>query len=114
MATRCLIFIEADNPLIGLICFIALGMMDVSSCEITVRSGQRVSKGDQIGMFHFGGSSHCLVFRPGVDLDWIKEASPPFCGDNCSSPKMIPVRGKLACVRKPEMQEDPEGYVVVN
>lgn len=114
VATRCLIFIEADNPLIGLICFIALGMMDVSSCEITVRSGQRVSEGDQIGMFHFGGSSHCLVFRPGVDLDWIKEASPPFCGDNCSSPKMIPVRGKLACVRKPEMQEDPEGYVVVN
>jgi len=40
----------------------------VSSCQITVQPGDSVNKGDQLGMFHFGGSTHCLVFRPGVNL----------------------------------------------
>ena len=43
-------------------------MIDVSSCEITVRSGDRVEKGQQIGLFHFGGSTSCLVFQPGLDF----------------------------------------------
>ena len=64
IATRTLVFIQADNPNIGLMCFMAVGMADVSTCEVTVSSGQRVEKGDQIGMFHFGGSTYCLVFRP--------------------------------------------------
>jgi phosphatidylserine decarboxylase len=68
VATRALIFIEADNPKIGLMCVIPVGMAEVSSCEITVKTGQRVKKGDQLGMFHFGGSTHCLVFRKGVNL----------------------------------------------
>ena len=70
MATRALIFIEADNPAIGLMCVIPVGMAEVSSCEITVKVGERVEKGDQLGMFHFGGSTHCLVFRPGVSLEF--------------------------------------------
>ena len=41
-----------------------------SSCEITVSEGQRVAKGEQLGMFHFGGSTHCLVFRPEAQLDF--------------------------------------------
>lgn len=68
VATRALIFIEADNPAIGLMCFVAVGMAEVSTCEITVKPGQRVKKGHQIGMFHFGGSTHCLMFRRGVGL----------------------------------------------
>ena len=68
VATRAVMFIKADNPKIGLMCVVAIGMAEVSSCEITVADGQRVKKGDQIGMFHFGGSTHCLVFRPGVNL----------------------------------------------
>ena len=32
--------------------------------------GQRVEKGDLLGMFHFGGSTHCLLFRPGVELEF--------------------------------------------
>jgi phosphatidylserine decarboxylase len=70
VATRAVIFIEADNPAIGLICVLAVGMAEVSSCDITVRPGDVVNRGDQIGMFHFGGSTHCLLFRPGVDLDF--------------------------------------------
>ena len=69
-ATRAVIFIEADNPKIGLMCFMAVGMAEVSSCEITVKEGQRIGKGDELGMFHFGGSTHCLIFRPDVKLEF--------------------------------------------
>ena len=68
VATRAIIFIEADNPAIGLMCFIAVGMAEVSSCQITVKPGNHLRKGDELGMFHFGGSTHCLCFRPGVQL----------------------------------------------
>jgi phosphatidylserine decarboxylase len=64
LATRMLIFIEADNSDIGMMCFAAVGMVEVSSCEATVVEGQYVCKGDQLGMFHYGGSSYCLVLRP--------------------------------------------------
>ncbi|MCL6284155.1 phosphatidylserine decarboxylase family protein [Ruegeria sp. 2012CJ41-6] len=68
VATRALIFIEAGNPDIGLMCFVAIGMAEVSTCDVTVFEGQHVTKGDEIGMFHFGGSTHCLLFRPEVDI----------------------------------------------
>ncbi|KAG0284184.1 hypothetical protein BGZ97_008279 [Linnemannia gamsii] len=67
-ATRALIFIQAHNPAIGLMVFMGIGMTEVSSCDITVRVGDHVKKGDEIGMFHFGGSTYCLVFRKGVHL----------------------------------------------
>ena len=69
-ATRAVIFIKADNPKIGLMCFVAVGMGDVSNNEITVRIGQHVNKGDELGMFHFGGSTHVLLFRPEVNIDF--------------------------------------------
>ena len=70
VATRALIFIEADHPGIGLMCFVAVGMAEVSTCDITVTEGQQVGKGEQLGMFHFGGSTHCLVFRPQALLEF--------------------------------------------
>jgi phosphatidylserine decarboxylase len=70
LAARALIFIEADNPAIGLMCVMPVGMAEVSSCDIRVYEGQHVTKGDQIGMFHFGGSTHCLIFRPDVELEF--------------------------------------------
>lgn len=70
VATRAVIFIEADNPKIGLMCFIAVGMAEVSSCEITIKAGETVQKGQELGMFHFGGSTHCLIFRKGVRLEF--------------------------------------------
>lgn len=72
VATRAIIFIEADNPAIGLMCVVPVGMAEVSSCQITVQPGQHVDKGDQLGMFHFGGSTHCLVFRPEVNLEFVQ------------------------------------------
>jgi len=70
LATRALIFIECDNKKIGLMCFVAIGMAEVSSCQITVKKGQKIKKGQPIGSFHFGGSTHCLIFRPGVKIDF--------------------------------------------
>ncbi|KZP30152.1 phosphatidylserine decarboxylase [Athelia psychrophila] len=64
IATRALVYIKADNPDIGLLCFIAIGMVEISTCEVTVREGQRVRTGDELGMFHYGGSTSVLVFAP--------------------------------------------------
>ncbi|KAE8349425.1 Phophatidylserine decarboxylase-domain-containing protein [Aspergillus coremiiformis] len=68
VATRALIFIEADYQPLGLVCFIAIGMNEISSCEVIVKEGSRVNKGDEIGMFHMGGSAFCLLFENGVNL----------------------------------------------
>lgn len=94
VAARGLIFIEADNPAIGLMCFVAVGMAEVSTCDITVSVGQHVTKGDQLGMFHFGGSTHCLMFRPGVKLDFDLHGQTP--GLESSN---IEVNSRIATVR---------------
>ena len=70
VATRAIIFIQADNPDIGLMVFLGVGMGEVSSCDITVEVGQQVKKGQQIGMFHYGGSTHCLIFGPHVKIEF--------------------------------------------
>jgi phosphatidylserine decarboxylase len=89
LATRAIIFIEADNPKIGLMAFIGIGMDEVSTCEITVKEGQHVKKGEQTGMFHFGGSTHCLIFRSEVKISGFPK---PGREHN------VPVRSKLATV----------------
>ncbi|KAJ7110325.1 phosphatidylserine decarboxylase [Mycena crocata] len=91
LTTRMLMFIESDNPSVGLMCFIAVGMTEVSSCEATVKVGDRVTRGDELGMFHFGGSTHVLVFRPQTKLQFF---------DNVDSPgDMVQVRGAIAGVQ---------------
>ncbi|KAJ7077724.1 phosphatidylserine decarboxylase [Mycena crocata] len=62
VSARQLFFIEADNPRIGLYCFIAIGMAEISGMEAKVQVGQKVKKGQELGLFHFGGSSHAVVF----------------------------------------------------
>lgn len=93
-AARGLIFIEADNPDIGLMAIMFVGMAEVSSNEITVYEGQHVNKGDQLGMFHFGGSTHVLIFRPGVNLDFDLHGQNPGL-----ETRNIPVRSRIATVR---------------
>jgi len=63
VATRMAIYIQAKDPNIGLMCFMAVGMAEVSSCEAVVVAGQDIQKGEPIGMFHYGGSTHCLIFN---------------------------------------------------
>ncbi len=92
-ATRALVFIEADNPDIGLMCVIFVGMAEVSTCDVTVYEGQHVNKGEELGMFHFGGSTHCLVFRPEVQLEFDMHGQKP--GVNSEN---ILVRARIATV----------------
>jgi len=69
--------------------FVGIGMDEVSTCEITVKEGQHISKGEQTGMFHFGGSSHCLLFRKAVKIDGFPKVG---------RQENVPVRSKLAVV----------------
>jgi phosphatidylserine decarboxylase len=64
--TRGLVFIESDDPTIGLVCVMPIGITEISSVTINVTAGQRVAKGDELGYFSYGGSSMCLVFQPGA------------------------------------------------
>ncbi|KAH6908025.1 phosphatidylserine decarboxylase [Coprinopsis sp. MPI-PUGE-AT-0042] len=75
-AARVLIFIEADNPAIGLMCFIAVGMGEVSTCEALVKVGDNVKAGQEIGMFHYGGSSHTLIFGPQAGVTFAPAMKP--------------------------------------
>lgn len=77
VAARGIVYIQADNPDIGLMCFVSIGMSEVSSNEITVKEGDKVKKGDQLGMFHFGGSTHCLIFRAGVRVEFDTRGQTP-------------------------------------
>ena len=77
-AARAIILIEADNPVIGLVALVPVGMSDVSSCIIdpSITSRYHVAKGEELGYFQFGGSTYCLIFRPGVIADFALAAIP--------------------------------------
>ena len=96
VAARGIIYIQADNEHIGLMCFVSIGMSEVSSNEITVKEGQRVEKGDELGMFHFGGSTYLLIFRPVVDIQFDLGQEPGLHSTN------INVNAKIAEVKKPK------------
>lgn len=97
VATRGIIFILADNPDIGLMAVVFIGMAEVSSCEFTVKANDRVAKGEEIGMFHFGGSSHCVVVRPSTSAQ-LKFVNPPPWNQN--NPNNQAVNSALAVVEK--------------
>ncbi|EFC82522.1 phosphatidylserine decarboxylase family protein [Parafrankia sp. EUN1f] len=76
VATRAVIVIACDDKNIGTVACVFVGMAEISSCKIGVSAGQRVTKGDEIGYFQYGGSTHCLIFEPGVIRSWVPK--PPF------------------------------------
>ena len=46
---------------------VMIGMAEVSSVDFD--DLERFEKGQEIGRFHFGGSTHCLIFGPGVKFN---------------------------------------------
>ena len=62
ISNRQIYVIKADNPKIGRICVIEIGMAEVSGIKNLVKEGQRINKGDHLGYFRFGGSSHAIIF----------------------------------------------------
>ncbi|MDD4868653.1 MAG: phosphatidylserine decarboxylase family protein, partial [Mycobacterium sp.] len=95
VSARAIVIIEADNPVIGLMAFVAVGIGEVSSTLIgpNVKPGYHVEKGEELGFFQFGGSTHCLVFRPGAIDDFAFSAIPQ--SDNGQTPAVL-VKAKLA------------------
>lgn len=72
-AARAVVYIQSDNPKIGLVAFIGVGMVEISTCIVSVEVGQRVRQGDGIGMFQFGGSSHVLIFGPDTNITFVED-----------------------------------------
>jgi phosphatidylserine decarboxylase len=97
VSARAIFIIEADDPVIGVTAFAAVGMVEVSSCIIAsnVKPGYHVEKGEELGYFQFGGSTHCLVFRPGAIAEFSLAAIP-----QPHDPKapLVLVRSRLATV----------------
>ncbi len=95
VAARAVILIEADNPVIGLMAFVPVGMSEVSSCMIDPKMtpGYHVGKGEELGYFQYGGSTHCLVFRPGAIAGFALAAIPQPHDPNAP---LVQVRSKLA------------------
>ncbi|MFM0215568.1 MULTISPECIES: phosphatidylserine decarboxylase family protein [Paraburkholderia] len=92
VAARAVIVIESDDPAIGQVGCLFVGMADVSSCMIEALPGQRVAKGDEIGFFQYGGSTCCLVFEPGVISSFVPQ--PPF-----DHPPPVKVNAHIATAR---------------
>ena len=95
VAARAVFVIAADNPAIGLVAFVPVGMSEVSSCLIDdkMQPGYHVDKGEELGYFQFGGSTHCLVFRSGVVADFALAAVPQ---PHDPDAPLVRVRSKLA------------------
>lgn len=95
VAARAIILIKADNPIIGLMAAVMVGMSEVSSCKIgeKLTPGYHVGKGDELGHFQYGGSTHCLVFRPGAIAEFTLAAIPQ---PNDPHAPLVPVRSHLA------------------
>ena len=95
VAARAIILIEADDPVIGLLAFVPVGMSEVSSCMIDskVTPGYHVAKGEELGYFQYGGSTHCLVFRAGAIAEFTLAAIPQ---PHDPHAPLILVRSKLA------------------
>jgi phosphatidylserine decarboxylase len=95
MAVRAIFVIDGDDPVIGTMAFVAIGMSEVSSCMIDakVEHGYHVDKGEELGFFQFGGSTHCLVFRPGAIAEFSLAAIPQPHDPNAP---LVHVRSRLA------------------
>ncbi|KAI1799665.1 Phophatidylserine decarboxylase-domain-containing protein [Daldinia bambusicola] len=105
IATRAVYLIDTGSDAAGVVGAIYVGMADVSTCEINDKfqgltsqvayeKGVPVEKGEEIGMFHHGGSTHCLLFQGDLKLQFVFEAFPETAERN------IPVRSKLVYIVK--------------
>lgn len=89
---RALIFIEASDLRVGLICLIAVGMGEVSSYDATIRTGGHVEAGNEIGTIHYEGLSHYFVFGNKVDVHFVQQVK----SAKRDSSYTVPVKSLLA------------------
>ena len=102
--TRGLIVI--DNPEIGKVAVVPIGITEISSVTIEVSPGDHVKKGDEIGYFSYGGSSLALVFQKGMLKSFtakkVKDPQKPNCKtvEDCQASKgCLRVRAEVALAK---------------
>ncbi|MFP5264558.1 MAG: phosphatidylserine decarboxylase family protein [Blastocatellia bacterium] len=95
--TRGLVFVESEDPFIGMVCVIPIGITEISSVTIEVKKGDYVKKGDELGYFSYGGSSMALVFQPGA-IDYFTVPNRPSSVNPDDGPP-IRVNAQIAVAR---------------
>jgi phosphatidylserine decarboxylase len=73
-ASRAVIIIDCADPAIGMVACVFVGMAEISSNIVTVKKGTVLKKGDPLGYFQYGGSTHCVIFQPGVIKEFVARA----------------------------------------
>lgn len=71
VAARAVIVIDTGVKGLGKVACVFVGMAEISSCIIGVAVGDKVGKGDEIGYFQYGGSTHCLIFEPKTNIAFV-------------------------------------------
>ena len=69
--------IVADSPTFGHVAIVVVGACKVGSIEITSPPRQGASKGDELGLFKYGGSTVVVVFdaaRISFDADLVEHS----------------------------------------
>ncbi|KAI6039702.1 phosphatidylserine decarboxylase-domain-containing protein [Pisolithus marmoratus] len=61
--------IPIDSPQFGRVMAVCVGAMMVGSIRTVVHEGQKVSRGDELGYFAFGGSTIVMLFEKGT-VEW--------------------------------------------
>lgn len=67
-----------DTDVFGRVAFVAIGATLVGSIIWSVKEGQEINKGDELGYFAFGGSTCIVLFQPGQvmwDTDLLANSS---------------------------------------
>lgn len=59
----------------GPVYFVAVGAAGVGAVRSSVRAGDAVSRGDELGYFEFGGSTVVVLLPPRAGLEWDRDIS---------------------------------------
>ncbi|KAL1949142.1 hypothetical protein VTO73DRAFT_10948 [Trametes versicolor] len=62
-----------NNPVLGLVVVLPIGMAQVSSVVLGVKAGDPVKKGQEIAHFQLGGSDIVMVFQAGAHVNFTAE-----------------------------------------
>ncbi|KAK1641112.1 hypothetical protein BDP81DRAFT_418081 [Colletotrichum phormii] len=105
VAKRGVALIQADNPAIGVMAIVMIGMVgmaEVSSVDFFEKTENTFTKGEPIGCFRFGGSTHCLIFGPNVNIEFAPNADPyPNLQQDDKYHPQVQVKSLLATITPP-------------
>ena len=86
-----------DNPHLGLVAVVPVGMCQISSVVLTCKENQTVAKGAELTYFQFGGSDVVLVFQKHANVSFVKKGQRLHVGEKIATaaPHSTPKPTKL-------------------